>query len=110
MFYLRLASKYSRLNGKLRCRNYKANLPIPKNQFQNLLFSALFGGDFWLGISDNMNEGRWMGDDNTASSLTFLNFRAGEPNGGRDENGLIMNKGGQWEDWPESEKGSGFKV
>ena len=59
------------------------HLPIPTNNFENDFFFDLAGGaqsdrDLWLGISDEQNEGVWLGDNGVEQ--TWFNWNRGEPN------------------------------
>ena len=58
------------------------HLPIPSNRFENDFFFNLVGAqkdyDAWLGISDEVTEGVWMGDNGVEQ--TWFNWNRGEPN------------------------------
>jgi len=58
------------------------HLPIPSNSYENDFFYNLVGAqsnyDAWLGISDELSEGVWMGDNDVEQ--TWFNWNKGEPN------------------------------
>ena len=56
------------------------NLPVPKSSEENNFYTNLIGNGykntFWLGISDELNEGNWIGGDN---HLTWENWNDKQP-------------------------------
>lgn len=83
------------------------HLPIPKSKDENKFYYNLVGQqtafDMWLGISDEVNEGVWLGDD--GKPVTWFNWRVNEPNNwGTGEHWLEMDLTdprhlGTWNDW-----------
>jgi len=83
------------------------HLPIPRDDDQNSFYYNLVGKqrewDMWLGITDEVSEGTWMGDD--GEPITWFNWRNKEPNnfqGGEHwlEMDLTDNRYlGKWNDW-----------
>ena len=84
------------------------HLPIPKSKEQNDFYFNLVGTnakvyDMWLGISDEVEENVWIGDD--GSTIEYFNWRNNEPNnfkGGEHwlEMDLTNDKhAGTWNDW-----------
>ena len=54
----------------------------------------------WLGASDQENEGRWIAfDDTTKKSLNYLPWGPGKPDGGFNDNCLILYNSGSREHW-----------
>ena len=56
------------------------------------------GKTFWLGASDELNEGRWEWLDGTRLDPALADWTGNEPNGGRDENYLGEHEAGGWND------------
>ncbi|XP_071842306.1 uncharacterized protein [Apostichopus japonicus] len=90
-----------------RCRNLYNNghLVHIDNEEENKEVAAFreqtLGGDtwIWIGIHDSEKEGVWTYED--GSSLTYVNWGNGEPNGGLrhgDEDCVLMRKGGDYND------------
>lgn len=78
---------------------------ITSAQENALLLNLAAGGvDFWLGGNDRAQEGEWRWI--TIESMTYVNWRAGEPNNGGNsgvvENCMIIeaDMGGTWDDRP----------
>ncbi|XP_077966857.1 uncharacterized protein LOC144420897 [Styela clava] len=57
---------------------------------------GIFGSAYWVGATDEASEGQWKWLDGSTASITSWN--PGEPNGGRTENYLGIDKNGQFYD------------
>lgn len=57
-----------------------------------------FGGDYFIGLSDEDAEGEWVWTDSTVA--TWFNWVGGEPNGERSENCVEVRTLGGWNDRP----------
>ena len=92
--------RYGRMkisDGRKTCKDDGANLPIPKSAEQNKFFKRFLGGDMWLGMTDENNEGVWIGDDGVV--LDWFNWDSGEPNNGfQGEHNVEMYDDGFWND------------
>ena len=57
-------------------------LPMPRDEEQNDYYFDLVGGkqkhDMWLGFSDELKEGTWIGED--GEPVTWFKWGPGEPN------------------------------
>ena len=80
------------------------HLPIPKSPEQNTFYFNLVGRqsswDLWLGISDELQEGVWIADDD-GSQIRYSNWNMGEPNnyfGGTEHWGEMDLLTGGWND------------
>ncbi len=90
---------------QLKCQLLGGELATIGDTAINGILSSLVPSAFptaWLGGTDEGSEGSWSLD---GSSMSFTNWRAGEPNngaGGATENCLIIesNLGGSWDDQP----------
>jgi len=95
------------------CRIFGGIIPAPKNIKENNLFYKMSYGNFsecnrrqleylWIGISDRMQEGRWINESRTLHTLEGTQppweKEPEEPNGGRGENCAAMKKGNTWLD------------
>jgi Lectin C-type domain len=55
-------------------------------------------GNWWVGASDNLAEGTWT-TNSSGSSQWYKNWNSGEPNGGTNENCILMDApSGKWID------------
>lgn len=87
------------------------HLPIPSNSYENDFFFNLVGAqsnyDAWIGISDELSEGVWMGDNDVEQ--TWFNWNKGEPNNYRNGEHWVelvlsgnSNQNGKWNDYYKS--------
>jgi hypothetical protein len=56
------------------------------------------GGDYFIGLSDEDDEGEWVWTD--ATTATWFHWIGAEPNGGRGENCVEVRPAGGWNDRP----------
>jgi len=71
---------------------------------QNWVYST-FGrfGDFWIGMSDETEEGTWIWSG--GEPVDYTNWNSGEPNNSGDEDYAAMwASSGTWNDWPVSKQ------
>ena len=96
IFYKRY-SQMKRVNARDTCQDHGANLPIPRSAEQNEFYANLFGGFMWLGMTDEANEGIWIGDD--GEIIDWFNWNRGEPNNDNPgEHAVEMPHHGFWND------------
>ena len=101
-------TEYTYGQAKRSCKRWGASVAVPWNEETNVILKRLLPYRWgYLGISDQASEGGWK--TIYGSSLTFDNWKSGEPNnGGRNgnEDCARMDKfDGKWEDFHCSFKG-----
>ena len=68
---------------------------MPRNEEQNDYYFNLVGGrqqhDMWLGFSDELEEGRWLGAD--GKPVTWFKWGKGEPNNSQFPSGVNIGEG-----------------
>ncbi len=78
------------------------HLAIISSEDENNYLVSLMAGKlmdyYYLGGTDAANEGEWKWVDGT--SISYTNWRDGEPNNTGDEDALEIGKNGEWNDYP----------
>ncbi|MCB9627364.1 MAG: DUF4215 domain-containing protein [Sandaracinaceae bacterium] len=82
----------------LRCQAYGAGWDLARvnSMFENSLLGTVFMGTFWLGGTDEHQEGTFVWRDGVTMSPTFWN--GGEPNNLGNEDCVTSNAAGAWND------------
>ena len=90
------------------CENINSRIPsvatseeweLLQEFFQkNVLDKGLGTEDLWLSLTDENQEGKWS-DYKTGATLDHDgNYEMGQPNGGRDQNHMLLTPTGEWSD------------
>ena len=92
-------------NAKTLAQSFSADLlTITSSEEQEYISSQLqeknLMSNYWLGLSDEENEGEWKWLN--GESFVFSNWNNGEPNGGSNENAVEIFGSGLWNDIPMS--------
>uniref|UniRef100_A0A673JZG1 C-type lectin domain-containing protein n=1 Tax=Sinocyclocheilus rhinocerous TaxID=307959 RepID=A0A673JZG1_9TELE len=99
-FYFISSLKKTLNESKIYCMERGADLIIINDrEEQAYIFSNMVsrGNEFWIGLTDSDEEGRWKWVD--GSTLTSGFWGSGEPNGQRGENCVVSYPSG-WYDYP----------
>ena len=100
--------RYFKSNGTVTWKQAKAisdslkgYLAIPNTAAENTFLRTLTGGSLtWMGVTDEVTEGKYrtvQGD-----SVTYFNWKAGQPDNFNDEDYIHLDANGQWNDGPNS--------
>jgi hypothetical protein len=84
------------------CDDHGAVLSAPRSADEQRALSTrsfvIGTRTWWLGITDEGHEGTFT--DLAGEPVSFTAFAPGEPNGGEDENCVLLNESAEWEDRP----------
>ena len=90
------------------CENINSRIPsvassehweLLRGFFQNnVLGKDLTAKNLWLSLTDKNQEGKWSDYKTGANLVHDGNFEMGQPNGGRDQNHMLLTKQGEWSD------------
>ncbi|XP_030309417.1 pulmonary surfactant-associated protein D isoform X3 [Calypte anna] len=85
-------------NGKSLCGKAGGSLASPVNEAENTALKDLItpSKQAYIGISDEQTEGRF--DYLTGGTVTYTNWKAGEPNNLKNEDCAVIQDSGKWND------------
>jgi formylglycine-generating enzyme required for sulfatase activity/serine/threonine protein kinase len=79
------------------CRALGGTLACIETKEENDFLARLTGDrQLWIGLNDFGEEGQWQWIN--GSPVPYTNWQPGQPDGGRDQQGVTMRKGGVWGD------------
>ncbi|XP_077966719.1 C-type lectin domain family 17, member A-like [Styela clava] len=92
-------TKYSWSGAKSLCGSGSSLVQLDVSSIKNDVLSIVrsSGSAYWVGATDEANEGHWKWMDGSSASITPWN--PGEPNGGRSENYLVIDHKGNFYDF-----------
>lgn len=64
----------------------------------NIVDRGLEAEALWLSLTDEPEEGKWSDYKTSANLVHDGNYEDGQPNGGRDQNHILLKSAGQWAD------------
>ncbi|XP_056322521.1 CD209 antigen-like protein E [Danio aesculapii] len=100
-FYLVSSEKKSWNESRTYCKDKGTDLLIVNNlEEQSFLRAISYVSYFWIGLSDQEVEGKWIWVDGSSPSFGFNNWASGEPNSnaGNEDCALVYPSG--WADYP----------
>ncbi|KAF0308394.1 Mannose-binding protein C [Amphibalanus amphitrite] len=102
--YRRIGGEVIYATAQSQCAALGAHLAVPRSEAENqCAINLAVGDDVWLGVTDEVTEGTWMGKDTCGRvSPPAAWWNLGEPNNWGDTNDadcIYIHFSGKWADW-----------